>query len=214
MMNLDQKLRQAEQHLSRHDKRLAPVIKMYGHCTIKPHSDHYGELVSSIVGQQLSTKAGAAIWRRVLNLFGGKMPTPKQLLKVDADKIRVCGVSYTKIGYMKDLASHVLDGRLDLLHIATMPNEQLIEQLTAVKGIGEWSAHMFMIFGLGRLDILPVGDLGVRKAVMNLYQLKELPDPARMVTIANKNNWHPYESVAAWYLWQSLDNNPQRPTRH
>jgi DNA-3-methyladenine glycosylase II len=114
---------------------------------------------------------------------------------------------------MKDLAGHILDKRLDLAHIASMPNDQLIEQLTAVKGIGQWSAHMFMIFCLGRLDVLPVGDLGVRKAMMRVYDLSELPDPATCVTIASENNWHPYESVAAWYLWQSLDNTPPE-TRH
>ncbi len=136
------------------------------------------------------------------------MPTPKQLLAIDGQKLRDAGCSWSKVGYMKDLAQHILDKRLDLEHIATMPNDQLIEQLTAVKGIGEWSAHMFMIFGLGRLDVLPVGDLGVRKALMNTYKLRALPDPAACVTIANKNNWHPYESVAAWYLWKSLDNAP------
>ena len=95
-----------------------------------------------------------------------------------------------------------------------MPNEQLIKQLSAVKGIGEWSAHMFMMFGLGRLDILPTGDLGIRKAIQQLYSLKSLPDPAKIITIANQNRWHPYESVACWYLWQSLDNAPNKPTRH
>jgi DNA-3-methyladenine glycosylase II len=170
--------------------------------------------VGSIVGQQLSSVAAGTIWRRVLDLFDGKMPTPEQLIKIEDQKLRDVGLSWAKVRYVKDLAQHVLDDRLDLEHIATMPNEQVIEQLTAVKGIGEWSAHMFMIFGLGRLDILPTGDLGVRKAVMNLYGLKEMPDPARMVTIANKYKWHPYESVAAWYLWQSLDNNPQKKSRH
>jgi DNA-3-methyladenine glycosylase II len=95
-----------------------------------------------------------------------------------------------------------------------MPNDQLIEQLTAVKGIGEWSAHMFMIFGLGRLDILATGDLGVRKAIMKLYNLPEMPDPATTITIANQNHWHPYESIACYYLWQSLDNSPDKSTRH
>jgi len=213
-VTFDSKLRQAEKYLTAHDKKLAPVIKNSGPCRIKPHPDHYGELVSSIVGQQLSTKAGGTIWRRVLDLFGGKMPTPQQLINMDADKIRACGVSYPKIGYMKDLAAHILDKRLDLEHISTMPNEQLTEQLTAVKGIGEWSAHMFMMFGLGRLDILPVGDLGIRKSIQNMYSLKELPSPEQIITIANKNSWHPYESVASWYLWQSLDNNPQKLTRH
>ncbi len=213
-MAFEQNLRIAEKHLATHDRKLAPIIKTSGPCRIRPHGDHYGELVGSIVGQQLSAKAGAVIWRRVLDLFGGKMPTPQQLIDIKADKIRQAGVSRPKISYMKDLAQHVLDKRLDLEHISTMPNDQLIEQLTAVKGIGDWSAHMFMIFGLGRLDVLPVGDLGVRKAIMNLYGLSELPDPAAIVTVANDNHWHPYESVAAWYLWQSLDNSPQKQTRH
>jgi DNA-3-methyladenine glycosylase II len=213
-MTFDEGLRAAEKHLVEFDKKLSPVIKSSGPCRLKPHKDHYGELVGSIVGQQLSAAAAGTIWRRVLDLFGGKMPLPQQLIKIDDQKLRDVGLSWAKVRYVKDLAQHILDGRLDLEHISTMPNEQLIEQLTAVKGIGEWSAHMFMMFGLGRLDILPVGDLGVRKAMMNLYSLKELPDPALMVTIANKNHWHPYESVASWYLWQSLDNNPQKKSRH
>jgi DNA-3-methyladenine glycosylase II len=213
-MTFQQKLRQAEKHLAGHDKKLAPVIAASGPCRIQPHTDHYGELVGSIVGQQLSTKAAATIWQRVLALFGGQMPMPEQLILVEDQKLRDAGLSWAKVKYVKDLAGHILDKRLDLQHISTMPNEQLIEQLTAVKGLGEWSAHMFMMFGLGRLDILPVGDLGVRKAIMNLYGLKEMPDPAAIVTIANDNNWHPYESVAAWYCWQSLDNNPQKKSRH
>lgn len=213
-MAFKDQLRQAESHLAENDMRLASIIKVAGPCRIKPHSDHYGELVGSIVGQQLSAKAAAAIWRRVLDLFNGQMPTPEQLIKVDGQKLRDIGLSWPKVGYVKDLAQHVLDSRLDLKHIATMPNDQLIEQLTAVKGLGEWSAHMFMIFGLGRLDVLPVGDLGIRKAVMNLYGLKELPGPATIVTISNQNSWHPYDSVAAWYLWQSIDNSPQKQTCH
>jgi DNA-3-methyladenine glycosylase II len=213
-MTFQQLLKRAADHLSKNDPKLAAVIETSGPCRIQPHSDHYGELVGSIVGQQLSSIAAGTIWRRVLDLFDGKMPSPEQLIRIDDQRLRDVGLSWAKVRYVKDLAQHILDGRLDLDHIATMPNEQIIEQLTAVKGLGEWSAHMFMIFGLGRLDILPTGDLGVRKAVMNLYGLKEMPDPARMVTIANKYDWHPYESVAAWYCWQSLDNNPQRPTRH
>src|SRR5579864_3672812 len=212
-MDFKKKLRAAENHLTKSDSHLAPIIRSSGPCRIKPHTDHYGELVGSIVGQQLSAKAAATIWRRILDLFGGKMPTPGQLLKIDGQKLRDAGVSWPKVGYMKDLAQHIIDGRLNLEHASTVPNDQLIEQLTAVKGIGEWSAHMFMIFGLGRLDVLPVGDLGIRKAIMNLYKLKELPDPAMSVTIAHKNKWHPYESVAAWYLWQSIDNSPQKQTR-
>jgi DNA-3-methyladenine glycosylase II len=212
-MGFKENIQAAENHLSRHDKKLAPIIKAYGPCALKPHTDYYTELVSGIVGQQLSVKAAATIWRRVLDVFGGKMPTPDQLLMVDTETLRACGVSYPKINYMKDLASRIIDKQLDLAHVSTMPNDQLIEQLTAVKGIGNWSAHMFMIFCLGRLDVLPVGDLGVRKALMNVYQLDQLPDPATCAIIANDNNWQPYESVAAWYLWKSLDNKPE-PTRH
>ena len=213
-MTFQQKLREAEKYLAKSDKKLAPVIKASGPCRLMPHTDHYGELVSSIVGQQLSTKAAATIWKRVLDLFGGKMPTPEQLIKVDDQKLRDAGLSWAKVKYVKDLAQRILDKRLDLAHISTMPNEQVIEQLTAVKGLGEWSAHMFMMFGLGRLDILPVGDLGVRKAVMQLYGLKQMPTPEQIITISNKNSWRPYESVASWYLWQSLDNSPQKESRH
>ena len=213
-MEFQRQLDQATAHISKNDKKLAEVIKVSGPCRIVPHTDHYGELVSSIVGQQLSTKAAYSIWQRVLALFSGKMPTPEQLLEIDDQKLRDVGLSWAKVRYVKDLATHIIDGRLDLEHAATMPNEQLIEQLIAVKGIGEWSAHMFMMFGLGRLDILPVGDLGIKKAAQKLYALKEMPDAAQIINIANKNGWHPYESVASWYLWQSLDNNPGKETRH
>jgi len=213
-MEFPAQLEQAAAHIADNDARLAAVIKVSGPCRIVPHTDHYGELVSSIVGQQLSTKAAYSIWQRVLALFDGNMPAPEQLLAIDDQKLRDAGLSWAKVRYVKDLAMHILDGRLDLEHAATTPNEQLIEQLTAVKGIGEWSAHMFMMFGLGRLDILPVGDLGIKKAVQQLYGLKEMPDAAKIITIANKNGWHPYESVASWYLWQSLDNNPSKQTRH
>jgi len=213
-MTFAQRLRTAEKYLAKNDKKLAPVIKASGPCRIKPHTDHYGELVGSIVGQQLSAAAAGTIWRRVLDLFGGKMPTPEDLIKIDDQKLRDVGLSWNKVRYVKDLAQHILDGRLDLNHVSTMPNDQLIEQLTAVKGLGEWSAHMFMMFGLGRLDILPVGDLGIRKAIMKLYGLKAMPTPEQIITVSNKNHWHPYESVASWYLWQSLDNSPQKKSRH
>lgn len=213
-MTFQAQLRQAEKHLTKNDKKLAPIIKLFGPCRIKPHQDYYAELVGSIVGQQLSAAAAAAIWKKVLGLFGGQMPTPEELIKIDDEKLRGCGLSWAKVRYVKDLAQHVLDRRLDLQHVATMPNEQVIQQLTAVKGIGEWSAHMFMMFGLGRLDILPVGDLGVRKAMLALYDLEQMPEPAMCITIAIDNQWHPYESVACWYLWQSLDNNPQKKSRH
>lgn len=206
--------KEAMAYLAKNDHLLAKVIRASKPFALQPHNDHYGELVSSIVGQQLSTKAAATIWRRVLGLFNGKMPTPQQLLAIEDQRLRDAGLSWAKVKYVKDLAEHIRDGRLDLEHVSTVPNDQLIEQLTAVKGIGEWSAHMFMIFGLARLNILPVGDLGIRKAVQNLYKLSQLPTPQDIKEIAKANNWHPFESVAAWYLWQSLDNNPKEQSRH
>lgn len=205
-MSIDNNLKKATAWLVKNDPILKPVILKYGNCTIKPHGNHYAELIDSIISQQLSVKAAATIHGRVLDIFGGKVPTPEQLIRADTEKIRACGVSYAKIGYMKDLAEHIIDGRLDMKHISKLPNDELIDQLVAVKGIGEWSAHMFMIFCLGRLDVLPVGDLGVRKAAMNLYNLPELPKKAELESLSKMHHWAPYESVAAWYLWKSLNN--------
>jgi DNA-3-methyladenine glycosylase II len=212
-MTFAEKLTEAEEYLIVNDKKLAPYIKLYRPAKLKPHTDYYAELVSSIVGQQLSVAAGTTIWKRVLALFGNKMPTPQELVKISDERLRAAGLSGPKVGYVKDLALHILDGRLDMAHIASLPNNELMLQLTAVKGIGDWSAHMFMIFSLGRLDVLPVGDLGIRKAAMQLYDLPELPDKIALEEIAKDNRWHPYESLASWYLWQSLDNKPTT-TRH
>jgi len=212
-MDFKHSLLLAQKHLASSDPKIAAIIKRYGDCLITPHSDHYSELVSSIVGQQLSVKAAATIWQRVLVLSGGNPPTPTQLIEADTEALRACGLSYAKVRYVKDLAEHILDGRLDMLHIANLPNEEVIAQLTAVKGLGEWSAHMFLIFSLGRLDVLPVGDLGIKKAAQSIYGLKGLPGPEELQKLATKHRWAPYESVASWYLWKSLDNTPTQ-TRH
>lgn len=208
MHSFEDQLLAAEQQLREHDARLAPIIERYGLCAITPHDNYYEELAGSIISQQLSVKAAATIWKRFLDLYGGNMPSPEQIVETDIEDIRKVGASYAKARYIQDLAFHILDGKLDLAHIATLPNEVVIEQLTAVKGIGEWSAHMFMIFCLGRLDVLPWGDLGVRKSAQLLYDLPTLPTKPELITIAERNNWHPYESVAAWYLWKNLDNEP------
>lgn len=207
-------LRAAERHLMESDPILDELITRYGPCKITPHTDYYGELVSAIIGQQLSEKAGATIYKRFLTLFDGKLPSPEQILDTDTEAIRGIGCSYSKAGYMKDLAQHIIDGRLDLADIATLPNDVVIKQLVAVKGIGEWSAHMFMMFSLGRLDILPTGDLGIRKGMVLNYGLSELPKPAIMHELALKNGWKPYQSVASWYMWQSLDNQGDSTGRH
>jgi DNA-3-methyladenine glycosylase II len=168
--------------------------------------DAYGALLRSIVGQQLSTKAAATIYGRMLELFGGHAPTPKQLRAADPEAIRAAGLSRPKIAYLRDLAQHVEDGELELDRLDELSDEKIIEELTAVKGIGEWSAHMFLMFHLGRPDVLPVGDQGIRNAVKTEYRLRKLPDPKRLEKIARP--WRPYRTLACLYLWSSLDNTP------
>jgi DNA-3-methyladenine glycosylase II len=169
-------------------------------------SDAYGTLVRSIVGQQLSTKAAASIYKRVLELFDGAVPTPAQLIAVDPDTLRGAGLSHAKVAYLRDLAGRVEDGDLDLDHLAELSDAQVVEQLTAVKGIGQWSADMFLIFQLGRPDVLAVGDLGIRRAAERAYGLPEIPDAKTLTRIAEP--WRPYRSLACLYLWTSLDNKP------
>jgi DNA-3-methyladenine glycosylase II len=168
--------------------------------------DAYGALLRSIVGQQLSTKAARTIYGRMLELFDGHAPTPLQLLAADPDKIRAAGLSRPKIKYLRDLAQHVENGELELERLDELPDEEVIEQLTAVKGIGDWSAHMFLMFHLGRPDVLPVGDQGIRNAIKTQYRLRKLPDVKRMEKIARP--WRPYRTLACLYLWSSLDNKP------
>jgi DNA-3-methyladenine glycosylase II len=168
--------------------------------------DAYGALLRSIVGQQLSTKAARTIYGRMLELFDGHAPTPIQLLAANPDDIRAAGLSRPKISYLRDLAQHVLDGELELERLDELPDEEVIEQLTAVKGIGEWSAHMFLMFHLGRPDVLPVGDQGIRNAIKTQYRLRKLPDAKRMEKIARP--WRPFRTLACLYLWSSLDNKP------
>jgi DNA-3-methyladenine glycosylase II len=168
--------------------------------------DAYGALLRSIVGQQLSTKAARTIYGRMLELFDGHAPTPLELLAANPDDIRAAGLSRPKINYLRDLAQHVEDGELQLERLDELPDEEVIEQLTAVKGIGEWSAHMFLMFHLGRPDVLPVGDQGIRRAIQVQYGLRKLPDAKRLEKIARP--WRPYRTLACLYLWSSLDNKP------
>ncbi len=169
-------------------------------------TDAYGTLVRAIVGQQLSTKAATTIFGRVLDLFGGKVPSPPQLIDADPDALRTAGLSRAKVAYLRDLAERVQDGDLDLDHLAELSDAQVAERLTAVKGIGQWSADMFLIFHLGRPDVLAVGDLGIRRAAERAYELPEIPDVDTLTRIAEP--WRPYRSLACLYLWASLDNEP------
>jgi DNA-3-methyladenine glycosylase II len=166
----------------------------------------YGALVRSIVGQQLSTKAAATIYGRLIEMFDGRTPTPAELLAADPEKVRQAGLSRPKVSYLRSLAEHVESGELELAKLTKLPDEEVSAQLTAVKGLGQWTADMFLIFHLGRPDVLPVGDLGVRRAVERAYGLRKLPDAARLTKIAEP--WRPNRSLASLYLWRSLDNVP------
>lgn len=203
-----QNLQLAADHLSANDPHLAPIIASAGLARLVPHTDYYGALVSSIVSQQLSVKAAAAIQKRFLELFAGTFPTPEQLITVDAEQLRAIGFSYAKARYIHDLAEHIIDGRISFDRIPEQSNEQIIAQLTDVTGIGEWTVHMFLLFCVGRLDVLPVGDLGIKNGTKELYGLDAVPTPAEIRDIANKYGWAPYQSVASWYIWRSLDNKP------
>lgn len=209
MLASDSSVKTATAHLKKHDPKLAAVIAKSGACTIRPHKNYYEALARIIIGQQLSVKAADAIEKKFLALFGAKaVPAPKLILKKDVETLRTAGLSRGKATYIRDLAQRVVDGEVRFDHLDNLTNDEVIAELTAVKGIGEWTAHMFLMFCMGRLDILPTGDLGIRSGVQKLYGLGTLPDAAKVREVAKKYHWHPYESVAAWYVWQSLDNTP------
>jgi len=167
----------------------------------------YGALLRAIVGQQLSTKAARTIYERLIALFGQRAPAPEDLLAAEQDELRSAGLSRAKASYLRSLAQHVVDGELELDRLRDLEDEQVTAQLTAVKGLGRWTADMFLIFHLGRPDVLPVGDLGVRRGAQLAYGLDELPDAAQLTALAEP--WRPYRSLAALYLWRSLDNTPE-----
>ena len=201
----NRKLLAAERSLRETDPVLRSVIESVGHCDLQPHNNYYQELVRSIVGQQLSIKAAATILGRFKKLGSGDYPTPDEIIQIQDDKMREVGFSRAKISYVKDLAEHVIEGRLKLDQFDKLPNEEVIVELTDIKGIGEWTAHMFLIFSLGRLNVLPTGDLGIRKGVQALYGMKYLPGDTDIRKLAEKNGWSGYESVASWYVWKSID---------
>lgn len=199
----------AIQHLTQNDSVLAGLISAYPKPELEKHDHYYEELVDSIISQQLSVKAARAIEGRFKDLFGGKFPSPEQILEKDIEELRGVGLSYAKGRYVQDLARHVLDGSVKFDTLDSLTNDEIITELTQVKGIGEWTVHMFLMFCMGRLDVLPTGDLGIKNGITKLYGFDHIVTPDEVVKIAEKNNWHPFESVASWYVWQSLDNTPE-----
>ncbi len=169
--------------------------------------DDYAVLVRTITGQQVSTQAAAAIYARLTARFGGRPPTPGEILAADPEELRAAaGLSRAKVTYLRSLAEHVLGGSLELDRLGRLPDDQVIAELVAVKGLGEWSAHMFLMFQLQRPDVLPVGDLGIRRAVMRAYGLEALPAAAQLTEIGEP--WRPYRTLACLFLWRSLHSTP------
>ena len=200
----------AEQHLAKADPSMKALIKAHGSCRLKPQKDYFLVLCDAIISQQLSVKAAATIVARFCALFPKEMPTPALVLGMPDDIVRGVGCSGAKVRYIKDLAANFESKTLKPKQFSTLGDEELIELLTQVKGIGRWTAEMFLIFSLNRLDVMATDDLGLRKGMMKVYGLPDLPKRAQMLEIAEV--WKPYRSIASWYLWRSLDNEPKKAT--
>lgn len=186
---------------------MAKVIALVGRCDLEPRADgtHFDAVMRSIIFQQLSGQAAGTIHRRFKSLYGGHDPKPKELVRTPDEKLRSIGLSRQKSAYLKDLAARVIAGECPIDTLHELPDDQIIEALTAVKGIGRWTAQMFLMFRLGRPDVLPDLDLGIQKGVRRAYGLRKHPPPARVAKIGAK--WAPYRTVASWYLWRLLDTD-------
>ncbi len=205
----DADYQRARRLLMRRDPVLATAIKSIGPCRMaeRQRKDHLSALVGAIVSQQLSTKAAATIYGRFVALFPEGEALNAEAIAAQSDKaLRSVGLSGQKVGYMRDLSARIVDGRLQLESLESLPDEGVIERLTEVKGFGRWTAEMFLMFRLHRPDVLPVGDLGIVNAIQRLYRLRKRPDAKRIQKLGEA--WKPYRSVASWYLWQTLRNEP------
>lgn len=193
---------EAEEFLLK-DKYISPLVKKWGSCTIKPriHKDYFEALCSDIVGQQLSGRVADVIFERFRKVLGRKI-TPEAIIKIDGQKLRDCGMSWGKVSFIKDLAAKTKSGELQTRKLMDLPDEEVIRELTAVKGIGRWTAEMFLMFSLARPDIFPVDDLGIRKGFEKVTKQKF--DKVSAAEFALKN-WSPYRTPASWYLWRALE---------
>jgi len=191
-------------HLVRVDPKLAPLVERHGHPRIAPTTDPIQSLARSIVYQQLSGKAAGTIWGRFLALYPrAKFPTARRILDTDDAALRAAGLSGAKAAAIKDLARHVVEKRVLPAHLPRATDEEVAAMLLPVRGIGPWSIDMFLMFSLARPDVLPVGDLGIRKGMQRHFNLRKLPEPARMMKLAAP--WQPFRTVAAWYMWRLLE---------
>ncbi|MBX4188389.1 MAG: DNA-3-methyladenine glycosylase 2 family protein [Candidatus Doudnabacteria bacterium] len=194
---------QAKRYLAKSDPVMADLVKRLDVSRYQIRDNTFRGLVESIISQQLSTKAARTIRKRFWEVLGTRLYKPQHILKTDIRKLRSCGLSGSKALFIKGLALAVSSKKLNLKQVHAMDNEQVIEELIKHKGVGKWTAEMFLIFSLGRLDVFSLGDWGLRSAMIKLYKLKK-PSEKKLLTIAEK--WKPYRSVASFYLWASLDN--------
>jgi len=185
----------------RKDPLLTDIIDIVGDYTLKKRNHHFSVLVESIISQQLATGAAEAIFKRFKNLYP-KFPTASEIISTRKSKLRLVGLSGMKIEYLKDLARNIEQGRLNMKSLAKMSDEDVISSLTQVKGIGRWTAEMFLIFSLGRQDVFPADDLGLRKGVQRVFSLSNIPKPKEVEKIGQR--WKPYRTIVTWYLWKSL----------
>ncbi len=184
------------------DPKFAKIIMQVGDYNVKITKNRYQALVEAIISQQLSGSAANSIIKKFRKLYKSKFPKPRDVIKTSDSKLRTTGLSKMKIVYIKELSKKIESKELNMRKISTQSDEQVIEVLTDVKGIGRWTAEMFLIFSLGRLDILPVGDLGLKKGIQSMYSLKDLPEKEQIEQLTE--SWKPYRTVATWYLWKSL----------
>lgn len=187
------------------DKRLAPIIAAYPKPEYKRGRNAFQSLARAIVYQQISGKAAETILHRFCTIYGTRFPKPEDVLNTSDTTLRAAGVSAQKASYIKDLAKKCLDGTIEPKKFSGMSDEEIREHVVAVKGIGVWTADMFLMFTLGRPDVLPTGDLGIQKGMQRLCKLRALPSPEKMRTLAEP--WKPYRTVACWYLWRLADEN-------
>jgi len=197
-------------HLKKNDPVLAKIIARLGPYEFRLDDDHFEALVGSIIFQQLAGAAAKAILHRFKQIYNGKIPRPRQYLDTDEKHLRASGLSPQKIKYIRDLSERIENGALDLREISSLPSDEVVRQLDEVKGIGRWTAEMFLMFVLGRTDVLPVDDLGLRKAAQKAYRLRKLPTKERFEKLSE--TWHPYCSIATLYLWRSLEK-PEAPVK-
>lgn len=200
---LDEEIRRASRHLRKHDPVVASIVDARGLCKMTVTRNYFQLMVGTVITQQLSTKAARSIYNRLVDTLGGK-PRPKDVLAASEAQLRGVGLSRSKVQYVRNVAHAFSAQRMGPRTFARLSDDEVIARLTAIKGIGEWSAHMFLMFGLNRLDVFPIGDLGLRNAIVREYKLRKNPSAKRLHRIGDK--WRPYRTIGSLYLWMTYDN--------